>query len=197
MPPYKIHNLYSAFKGFFALEKIRVSYQTFAGGFSKPKTYEVFERGDAAAVLPYDPVRDEVVWVEQFRVAAVKRPGCPWLIETVAGIYEPGESAEDLVRREAIEEAGCVISDLEPISTFFLSPGGSSEQISLYCGRIDSIVVGDIHGLAAEGEDIKVHILSYAESVKWYQQGKINSATPMVAMQWLMLNRDRIRRKWA
>jgi len=184
------------YEGFFRLEKLVFQHDKFAGGKVQPQTREVFERGEAAAVIPYDPVRDEIIWIEQFRVGALQAGLGPWLIETIAGIVEHGENAEEVIRREAMEEAGCKIKEIEKITSYLVSPGGTSEVIHLYCGKTNTENIAKYHGLDHEGEDIKAHVLSFTESLKWLKQDKFNSATPMLAMQWLMLNRDRLRSKW-
>lgn len=184
------------YQGFFRLERYRLRHRLYEGGMSPLLTRELFERGHAAAVLPYDPLRDEVVLLEQFRIGALQAPGGPWLLEIVAGIIEPGESAVEVVERELQEEAGCGLQALEPICEYLVSPGGTSERISLYCARVDSRGLGGIHGLAEEGEDIRVSVVSYAEALDWLAQGRINSASPIIALQWLQLQRERLRRQW-
>ncbi len=89
------------FEGFFRLERYRLRHRLFNGDWSQTVQRELFERGHAAAVLPYDPVTNEVVLIEQFRVGAMNAPGGPWLLEIVAGIIEDNEAAEDVVKREA------------------------------------------------------------------------------------------------
>jgi ADP-ribose pyrophosphatase len=138
----------------------------------------------------YDSNRDEVVLIEQFRVGAAQNPiNTPWLIEIVAGIMEDGETAEDVARRESIEEAGCEISELIKINTFYLSPGGSSEKITLFCGFVDSENVGGIHGLPEENEDILVRAVPFDEAYNMVLTNQIDSAIPMIAIQWLALRR--------
>ncbi|NBQ70291.1 MAG: NUDIX domain-containing protein, partial [Nitrosomonadaceae bacterium] len=126
------------FEGFFRIEKYRLRHRLFNGGWSRPLSRELFERGHAAAVLPYDPIRDAVILIEQFRVGALTAPGGPWLLEIVAGMIESGETAQDVVKRESIEEADCIITDLLPVCDFLVSPGGTSERIALFCGRADA-----------------------------------------------------------
>lgn len=185
-----------AFQGYFRIEKYRLRHELYAGGWTESFEREVFERGSAVAVLPYDPVRDRVVFIEQFRIGAVGKQSRPWLREVVAGIVEHGESDEEVAHREADEEAGCTINRLEKISEFFVSPGGTTETCSLYCGEVDSRNIGGYHGLAHEFEDIRVEVVDYEQAVTWLQDGSLNSATPVIAMQWLMLNRERIRAQW-
>jgi ADP-ribose pyrophosphatase len=184
------------YQGFFAIDQVTVEYSKFDGTRSRPHVLEVFERGDAAAVMPYDPVRDEVVWLEQFRIGAAQADIYPWLIETVAGVIEPGETPVAVVHREAMEEAGCIITALEPISSYMVSPGGTTETIHLFCGQVDTTNIDGTFGLDVENEDIRARAVRYEESVRWYQEGKMNSATPLIAMLWLMANRERLRQQW-
>ena len=184
------------YRGFFQLERYTLRHSLYAGGMSGALVRELLERGHAAAVLPYDPVRDEVVLIEQFRIGALDLPEGAWLREIVAGMIEPGETAEDVVRREAREEAGCEIQQLEFITRFLVSPGGSSEQISLYCGKVDSRHAGGLFGIAAEHEDIRATAVPSTEAMALLQQGSVPSATPLIALQWLAANRERLRAEW-
>ena len=184
------------FQGYFRVDAYRLRHRTFDGGWSREVRREVFERGHAAAVLLYDPERDAVVLIEQFRAGAYAAGLEPWLIEIVAGIIEPGEEAAELVRREAMEEAGCEVGTLESIGTFILSPGGSSETIALFCGRVASENTGGVHGLEHEDEDIRPFVLSTDEALARLAAGGIVNATAAIALQWLALNRDRLRTEW-
>lgn len=185
------------YQGFFRMEHYRLRHRRYDGGMSPVLSRELFERGHAAAVLPYDPVLDRIVLLEQFRIGALHAPGGPWLLEIVAGIIENGETAPVVVERELLEEAGCALLALEPICEYLVSPGGTSERISLYCGRVDATDVGGIHGLAAEGEDIRVMTVSFDEAMALLDCGRINSASPIIALQWLQRNRPRLRQAWA
>ncbi len=182
-------------QGFFRLERCTVRHELFSGG-SAEIAREVFERGHAAAVLPYDPDLDSLVLIEQFRIGAIGYPGGPWLLEFVAGVIEPGEDPEQVVRREAVEEAGCRIETLEPVAEFILSPGGCSERMYLFCGRVDARNAGGIYGLPEEGEDIRVEVVSFETAMALLEAGKVSSATTIIALQWLALNRVKLRARW-
>ncbi|OIO56195.1 MAG: ADP-ribose diphosphatase [Alphaproteobacteria bacterium CG_4_10_14_0_2_um_filter_63_37] len=184
------------FQGFFRMERFRLRHTLFAGGWSPVVERELFERGHAAALLPYDPVRDEVVLIEQFRIGALEAPGGAWLLEIVAGIIELGETPEEVVRRETVEEAGIEVAEVEPIYDYLVSPGGTSERITLLCGRVDASRAQGIHGLPHEGEDIRVLAVPFTTAWRWLEEGRIDNATPIVALQWLALNRKRLRLKW-
>lgn len=178
-------------QGFFRLEKYRLRHALFSGGWSPVISRELFERGHAVAVLPYDPVRDEVVLLEQFRIGALEDPQGPWLLEVVAGMIEAGETEASVARRESLEEAGCEVRELIPITRYYASPGGSSETISLFCALVDTSAVEGIHGLDEEDEDIRVDVVPRETATRWVEQGDIDSAAPIIALQWLALNRER------
>lgn len=188
------------FKGFFSIEKLRLRHRLFAGGWSAEFERELFQRGHAAGVLLYDPVLDQVVLIEQFRVGALPQTptddASPWLLELVAGVIDEGESAEEVARREALEEAGCALGELVHICRYFSSPGGSTEQIDLFCGRVDASRAGGIHGLAEEHEDIRVHVLPSSEATQALQKGRLNNAMTIIAMQWLVINKHALLERW-
>lgn len=185
------------FEGFFRIERYCLHHRLFNGDWSNPLVRELFERGHAAAILPYDPIRDEVVLIEQFRVGALNAPGGPWLMEIVAGIIEANETPEDVVKRESIEEADCIITDLIPLYNFLVSPGGTTESVALFCGRVDTTHAGGVHGASEEGEDIKVHVVTVDTALALLRTGKINSVSAIIALQWLALNRDHVGTVWA
>lgn len=185
-----------AYDGHFQIIRYRLRHRLFAGGMSRELTREVFERGHAVAVLPFDPERGEVVLVEQFRIGAVGVIDDPWLIEPVAGIIEPGERAPEVARREAAEEAGLELLDLVPACTYFASPGGSTETCQVFIGRVDAAGAGGIFGLPEEGEDIRVHVVPLTTALDWLGDGRIHAATTVIALQWLALNRTALEARW-
>lgn len=185
------------FKGYFRIDRYRLRHRLFAGGWSGEMTREIFERGHAVGLLPYDPVRDELVLIEQFRPGAYASPGFrPWLVEIVAGIIEPDEAPEDVARREALEEAGCELRALRPIFDYVASPGGTTHSVKLYLGRVDSAKAQGIHGLADEHEDIRVLVVPFADWPALQRDGRIADACSLLALQWLALNRDAVRAAW-
>lgn len=184
------------FKGYFQVDRYRLRHRKFDGGWTDEMTREIFERGHAAAVLLYDPARDVVVLIEQFRPGAYAAGLEPWLVEVVAGIIEEGETPEEVVRREAVEEAGCTVTDLRPIGRFLATPGGSSETVELFCGRCDSRGAGGIHGLDHEQEDIRVLALGRQEALQRLAAGGITNLPAVVALQWLALNYTEIGSIW-
>jgi ADP-ribose pyrophosphatase len=195
--PIEILESRTVYRGFFRVDRYRLRHRLFAGGWSTELSREVLERGNAAAVLLYDPERDAVVLVEQFRLAAHLAGFAPWQIEIVAGIVESGSAPADVARRETGEEAGVtVIGELVPIHRALTSPGGTTETVDLFCGRVDSRSAGGIHGLAAEHEDIRVVVKTYAETVELVESGVIVNAFTLLALHWFSANRERIRRSW-
>ena len=180
------------FKSYFKVDRYKVIYQKFEGGWSTPAYYEVFERGSAVAVLPYDPVRKEVVLIEQFRIGAINGQSSPWLLEVVAGIIEDNEQLTDVAMRETVEEANLTIQSLLPIYNYWASPGACTEQVHLFCGIVDTLTAGGIHGLAEEHEDIKVHVIPQKTAFQWIKEHKIKNATAIIALQWLALNHQKL-----
>jgi ADP-ribose pyrophosphatase len=186
----------TCYDGFFKLVRYRLKHTLFAGGWSRELLREVLERGHAAAVLPYDPIREQVVMIEQFRPGAIGHADGAWLWEIVAGILEPGESPDEVVYREVVEEAGCPVSDIIHICDFFVSPGSTSETTALFCGRVDASKASGIHGVASEHEDIQVHVVSFDTALEMLQAGKIRFAPAIIALQWLALHRDEVKARW-
>ena len=184
------------YSGFFRMEKYRLKHTLFAGGWSSEISRELFVRGSCIAVLLYDPHTDQVILIEQFRAGALNNPERVWLIEIVAGAIEEGETAEEVAYRESLEEAGCEIQELFVINEFYTTPGGAAERITLFCGIVDSTTVGGIHGLDHEDEDILVHTVSADEAYKMVENNEIESAIPIIAIQWLALNKQTLQKKW-
>lgn len=186
----------TVFDGYFRIDRFRIRHSLHNGGMSEPLDREVFERGHVAAVLPVDPVRDEVVLIEQFRIGPYAAGWHPWLLEGVAGIIGDGETAEDVARREAMEEAGCEITDLVPVIRYLSSPGACTETVDLFCGRVDAGRAGGVHGLDEEGEDIRVVVYSLEAALALLEAGKIVNGKTIIALQWLALNYDRLKDRW-
>lgn len=186
----------TVYDGYFRMDSYRLRHRLHDGGWGREVTRELFERGHAAALLPYDPVLDAVVLIEQFRIGAYAAGWKPWLIEVVAGIIEPDETAEEVVRREAAEEAGLTVTELLPIAAYLPSPGGTSETTSLFCGRVDAARAGGIHGLADEGEDIEVSVHEGKDVETLISSGRIRNAASLIALQWFLLNRQSLRQRW-
>ena len=186
------------YQGFSRLDRYRLRHRLYNGGFSDEMEREVFERRHTVGVLLYDPRRDEVVLVEQFRLPAHLAGFPAWELEIVAGITDhDGESAADLARREAREEAGIeIIGEPVPVHHFMPSPGACTERVAVLCGRVDAEGAGGIHGLKHEHEDIKVVALSYRAAMKLVRADKIGNGLTVLALYWLAANRARLRQSW-
>ncbi|HHN5635305.1 ADP-ribose diphosphatase [Enterobacter hormaechei] len=184
------------YSGFFSMELYRFRHRLFNGEMSGEIKREIFERGHAAVLLPFDPVRDEVVLVEQVRIASYDTSETPWLLEMVAGMIEEGESVEDVARREALEEAGLAIGRTKPVLSYLASPGGTTERSSIMVGEVDATTAKGIHGLADENEDIRVHVVSREQAYQWVEEGLIDNAASVIALQWLQLHHQNLRNEW-
>ncbi|MBY3788929.1 ADP-ribose diphosphatase [Photobacterium carnosum] len=184
----------TVYDGFFKMVKYRLRHKLFAGGWSGEFERELFERGHAAAVLPYDPVLDKVVLIEQFRIGALAANCQPWQLEIVAGMLDhENESPEQVIRREATEESGLVLGKTEKISRYLSSSGGCSEILDIFISEVDSRLAQGIHGVASESEDIRVHVVSRNQAYQWLESGKIENAATIIALQWLQLHHQRLR----
>ena len=186
----------TAWSGHFSVNRLTLQHRRFAGGWSEPLVREIFERGDAVGVLPYDPVTDSLVMIEQFRPGAIRGDDSPWMLELIAGVVEAGESDADVVHREAREEAGCELSELVPVATVLPSAGACTEQVRLFCGRVSSAGIGGIHGLQEEGEDILVHAVSRAEAMQMLADDRIPNGHTLIALQWLYIHGESLRERW-
>ena len=187
----------TCFQGFYRLDRVRLRHELFAGGMGREISRELFVRHDSVCVLPYDPQRDEVVLIEQFRVGALGKTANPWLVELVAGLIDKDEQPEQVAHREAQEEAGLTFSALWPMTRYFPSPGGSDELVHLYLGRCSSEGAGGLHGLEEEGEDIRVRVWAFEDALQAVRDGLIANAASIIALQWLALNRDEVRGMWS
>ncbi len=185
------------FARFLRIDTIRFRHRLFSGGWSMPHTYDVLRRGGAAAVVLYDPERDQVVMIEQFRLPALLAGASPWQLEIVAGLLDSGEAPEVVARRETHEETGLVLAgELVPIQRYLPSPGDSDESVDLFCACIDAGAAGGIHGSVQEGEDIRTVIKSIAEIEELLDAGAIENGHTLVALYWLLRHREALRRRW-
>lgn len=193
-----LHQVETKYQGFFKIAQYQVSHRLFHGGYSKQLSREIFERGDAVVLMPYDPLRDKVILIEQFRPGAMGREQSPWLLEFIAGMFDGDELPTEVAIREAKEEANITVAhhDLEFIMTYLSSPGGTSECLHLYTANVDSANLGGVFGLPEEGEDILVHAIDRQQAMALLAAGKINNASTIIGLQWLALNFSELRQRW-
>jgi len=184
------------YQGFYRLDRVQLKHRLFAGSMGPTISRELFVRPDAVCVLPYDPHTDSVVLVEQFRIGALDKSPEPWLLEIVAGLIDTDERPEDVARREAREEADLELHELLPVMNYYPSPGGSDERVYLYVGRCSTEGVGGVFGVAEEGEDIRVHVWPLADALAAVQDGRIDNAASIIALQWLALNKQQVQADW-
>lgn len=182
---------------YFALEEHRLRHRRFDGAMSDVLERAVFTSGDAVVVLPYDPLRDRVLLIQQFRAGPwARRDPRPWCIETVAGRCDMTESTEETARREAREEAGLDLGRVEQIGTFYPSPAIMTEFITNFVGEADLGGAAGTFGLADEHEDIRTLIVSRADAMAAMGRGEIATAPVMLALYWLEQNAARLRADW-
>ncbi|PHM39863.1 ADP-ribose pyrophosphatase [Xenorhabdus mauleonii] len=184
------------YRGFFTMTEYQFKHRLFRGGWSETVRREVFERGHAGVLLPYDPVRDEVVLIEQIRIPAIETSQTPWLLEVIAGMIEEGEEAEQVVRREAMEEAGIEVKRCQPALSYLSSPGGTTERMNVFVGEVDTSTASGIHGLEGEHEDIRVLVVSREQAYQWVEEGVIDNAASVIAIQWLALHHKKLKKEW-
>ncbi|MGB0495528.1 MAG: NUDIX domain-containing protein [Kangiellaceae bacterium] len=178
----------SVYDGFFKLNRYHIKNELFEGGWSSEFTREIFERGHAAAILLFDPKLEKLVLVEQFRPGAMESEASPWLMELVAGMIENDEKPENVAIRESLEEAGCEVSRIRKICEYLVSPGGTTERIWLYIGEVDASSLPDYAGLDVENEDIKIHVVDVSLAFDWLNEGRLNNAMTLIALQWFKIN---------
>lgn len=183
------------YRGFFSVEEIRFRHRRFEGGYSPELSRAAFISADAATVLPYDPVRDRVHLIEQFRMGPFRRHDpVAWSLEAIAGRIDAGETPKDCARREALEEAGLTLGDLIPISQYYPSPGAKSEFLFSFIGIADlPDDYSQIGGVATEDEDIRSHRVGFAQLMGLLESGEINNAPLILSVLHLARLREGLR----
>lgn len=186
----------SSHNGFIKIDSLTIRHRLHEGGWSEDFQRELIVRPRAVGVLLFDPAQDHVVMVRQFRVGILDEDENPWMLELVAGMVDHDEPFEEVARRESLEEANLSPTDLVQISDYYNSPGTSNERVILFCGRVDATVAGGVFGLRHEHEDIEVVVLPLAAALQKLEQGSINNAMSVIALQWLQLNKVRLLADW-
>lgn len=184
------------YDGFFKMKRYQFRHKLFGGGWSDVVTRELFERGHAVAVLPYDPVTQEFVLIEQVRVGAFATTSTPWLIEVIAGIIDEGETEAAVCHRESLEEAGVALSHLTKALTYLSSPGGTSERLHIFVAKVDASDAGGVHGVEHESEDILVHRVPEHQALEWLESGRIDNAATIIALQWFFMHKSSLMETW-
>lgn len=201
-PDAQIMSSETAWKGRFSVEIVKFRHRRFDGAMSGVRTWELFCRGRAAGVLPYDPVTDQVALIEQFRLPALAAGLDPVMVEIPAGLCDHDEDPAATVLREAQEEMGLAVDLLEPIGDFVLTPGGSDERCTMFVGRIRAPRAGPDGvighgGLADEQEDIRARLHSAADAIEAAIAGRFPNSVTTIALLWLAARRDWLRAHWA
>lgn len=181
------------YRGFHQIRKLRLKHRLYRGGWSEAMDREVSVRNGAAAAIVYDPVLDAVLLVEQFRAPIFDAGGKPWSLEVVAGMLDKqGESPEALIRRELEEEAGIVPYGLEKVTSYWVSPGGSSSCMHLFVALADLSAAGGVFGVASEHEDIHAIVLPRAGLLQSMLAQENGNGATLIGMFWLEANAQRL-----
>jgi len=180
---------------FFGVEEADLRFRRFNGSFSDKVRRAGFVMADAVTVLPYDPARDRVLVVEQFRFGPFARGDLnAWTLEPIAGRIDPGESPEQALRREAGEEAGLNLGALHPVGSYYPSPGAVSEYLYSYVGMAAlGPEAGGVRGLESEAEDIRAHVIAFAHLMELVDSGEVQNGPLLISAHWLARHRDRLR----
>jgi ADP-ribose pyrophosphatase len=180
------------------IDTLKFRHRLFSGEWSGERNYDVLRRGGAVAIALYDPDRDRVVLVEQFRLPALLAGSSPWQLEAAAGLIDTDETPEEVAVRETREETGLVlIGKPIRIQRYLSSAGNSDEGIVLFCGRVDSSLAAGVHGVPEEHEDIRVVVKTLAEVETLIAEGAIESGHTLITLYWLLRHRDALRQLWA
>lgn len=180
---------------FFAVEEWRLGWRQFAGHMGAPQDRAVFVMADAVTVLPYDPIRDRVLLIEQFRCGPLVRGDtAAWQLEAIAGRIDPGETPEEAARREAMEEAGLTLGPLLPVAGYYPSPGAVSEYLYSYVALTDlPDGAAGVFGAAEEAEDIRGHLISFDRMMDLAATGELTNGPMLLTALWLQRERPRLR----
>ena len=185
---FEIINKKNIHNGFFKMNEYILKYKKYDGSWSKEVKREIFGGAMVSAVLPYDPVKREIVLIQQFRPGTIAKEFNNYLYEIVAGIIDPGETAEDTAKRECLEETGCKIKKITPIQGYFPAPGSSESFYHLFLGEIDTFEGERVMGLESENEDILVRSYKLSDVKEMMEKGEILNGLTLIALQWFFLN---------
>ena len=186
---WKIESRELVYKGFYTIEKFLFRHALFGGGQSELVEREQFVRGNVVGVIAHDPKLDRIALVEQFRIGARNHSDHPWLLEVIAGMIEPSEKPQDVVVREAYEEAGITLENVREVMHYLGSPGSSSEEVYIYYAEADLSEASGVHGLASENEDILLHVVDSDDAIGMLDSGKVCNGLSIIALQWFRHHR--------
>ena len=185
---FKVTNKKNLYDGFFKMNEVSLKYKKYDGSWSNEIKRELFGGAQVSAVLPYDPIKKEIVLIQQFRPGTISRNTNNYLKEIVAGIIDPGESPEIAAKRECLEETGYKIKKLTSIQGYYPAPGSSESFYHLFLGEVDSKNGRKIMGLDTENEDILVESYNINQVKKMMQNGELINGLSLIAIQWFFLN---------
>ena len=185
-PGVEVESVERVWSGRFPLDRLQFRHRRFDGALTRLKTWELWRRGKAAALLPYDPVRDAVLLIEQFRLPALAAGLDPVVVEIPAGLCDAGESAEQTVRREVKEEMGLEADRLHAIGQFILTAGGSDEVCMIFAGQVRAPEAGadgviGYAGAQAEDEDIRVRLWEAEAAIAAAVEGRFPNSVTAIA----------------
>ncbi len=196
-PDAEIVEAATPFRRYLRVDTFRFRHRLFSGEWSGVRSYDVLRRGEAVVILLYDPDCESVVLVEQFRLPALLAGSSPWQLEAAAGMIDTDETPELVAIRETQEETGLtLIGEPIRIQRYLPSAGGSDESVTLFCGRVDSRMAAGVHGLPEEHEDIRVSVTTLDEVEALLDAGAIESGHTLIALYWLLRQRNNLRRRW-
>ena len=186
-----VENIQREYLGFFALNQISLKYSQFDGEVSELKNRVILMGSEASLILPYDPILDKVLLVEQFRIGPFCRGDrAPWVFEPVAGIIEVGETPEEAAKREVFEEAGLEVNQLVKIGSGYPNPGEATSYFYNYIAIVDlSEYSPGIYGAKNEGEDIRTHVADFDTVLNWSVSNKLRVLPLNTMVLWLALNK--------
>ena len=184
---YKIINKINLYSGFFSLNKYEFIHKKHDGEWTSTVGREVFSGAHVSTLLPYDPIKKEIILIQQFRAGVLSRYDENYLLEIVAGIVDEGENPEQTALRECFEETGCEVKKIHPIQSYFPAPGSSESYYHLYLGEIQAFDGERIKGLEKENEDILVKSFNIDEVRQMLKEKKIMNGLTLVALQWFFL----------
>tara|TARA_B100002052_G_C15733299_1_gene529716 strand:+ start:66 stop:647 length:582 start_codon:yes stop_codon:yes gene_type:complete len=186
-PKYKIINKKNLYSGFFNLNKYQFIHQKHDGNWTNEVEREIFSGAHVSTLLPYDPIKKEIILIKQFRAGVISRYNDDYLYEIVAGIIDNNEKPEETAKRECLEETGCEVNKIKTIQSYFPAPGSSESYYHLFLGEVNSFKGKRIMGLKSENEDILVKAFKVDRVRKMLKNKQIINGLTLIALQWFFL----------